>query len=258
MGILSTPPEEHYHEPARDVSWTAFMDIVESRRSVRVFDSTPIPDEVVRKCLCASLLTASSSNLQPWEFYWVKSPAAKEALVKACLSHPPAATAQTLIVCVARTHTWRKTRDHILETFHRASREDVHGVSRSTFDYYEKIVPFVYNQGPLGIFSPFKKLLYFALGFFRPVPRAPASPNDMKVWAVKSTALAAQTLMLAFRASGFDSCPMEGLDSTRVKKLLNLPRDATVVMVLGAGKRAPNGVYGPRLRCDDKQFIHEI
>jgi len=108
--ILSTPPTEKYVEPAREVSWKAFEDIVESRRSVRVFEPSPIPDEVVKKCLSATLLSRNSSNLQPWEFYWIKSSRLREKIVKACLSQPAAGTAQTLIVCVARTKTWNKHR----------------------------------------------------------------------------------------------------------------------------------------------------
>ena len=44
----------------------------------------------------------------------------------------------------------------------------------------------------------------------------------MKEWATKSTALAAQTLMLGVRAYGYDSCPMEGFDDKRVRKILKL------------------------------------
>ena len=64
--------------------------------------------------------------------------------------------------------------------------------------------------------------------------------------------------MLAFRAHGFDSCPMEGFDSTRVKKLLDLPKEDVITMVISAGKRAPNGVYGPRIRFDRKLFVQKI
>ena len=62
--------------------------------------------------------------------------------------------------------------------------------------------------------------------------------------------------MLAMRAHGFDTCPMEGMDSARVKKLLGLPKAAMVTMVISAGKRAEGGVYGPRLRFDRQHFVH--
>ena len=64
--------------------------------------------------------------------------------------------------------------------------------------------------------------------------------------------------MLSLRAAGYDSCPMEGMDGVRVKKLLNLPSQAEICMVISAGKRAPGGVYGPRIRFDSSYFIHEV
>ena len=80
----------------------------------------------------------------------------------------------------------------------------------------------------------------------------------MKIWAHKSTALACENLMLSLRAYGYDSCPMEGMDSYKIKKLLNLPRKAQITMVISAGKRAENGVYGNQVRFDSKHFIKVI
>jgi nitroreductase len=65
-------------------------------------------------------------------------------------------------------------------------------------------------------------------------------------------------LIDGFRAHGFDSCPMEGIDQKRVKKLLALPRDAQIPMVIGVGKRAPNGVYGPWIRFNRSLFVKEV
>ncbi len=61
--------------------------------------------------------------------------------------------------------------------------------------------------------------------------------------------------MLSIRAFGYDSCPMEGMDSKRIKKMLGLPRKAQISMVISAGKRAENGVYGERVRFDRDHFI---
>ncbi len=82
--------------------------------------------------------------------------------------------------------------------------------------------------------------------------------NDMNIWAQKSTALACQTFMLSLRAFGYDSCPMEGIDSYRIKKLLKLPKKAQISMVISAGKRAHNGVYGKRFRLEKERFIKII
>jgi nitroreductase len=64
--------------------------------------------------------------------------------------------------------------------------------------------------------------------------------------------------MLSITNQGFASCPMEGLDECRVKRVLGLGRKTRVVMCLGVGREAEGGVYGPRIRFDEKLFVHEI
>ena len=80
----------------------------------------------------------------------------------------------------------------------------------------------------------------------------------MRVWAHKTTALACENLMLALRAYGYDSCPMEGMDSRRIKKMLSLPKKAEVSMVISIGKRAKNGVYTKRFRLSSDKMIKII
>ena len=50
----------------------------------------------------------------------------------------------------------------------------------------------------------------------------------------QKSALACQNFMLSMRAYGFDTCPMEGFDSSRLKKILKLPKKAQICMTIGA------------------------
>ena len=61
--------------------------------------------------------------------------------------------------------------------------------------------------------------------------------------------------MMALVAQGYDSCPMEGFDHKRVKKILKLNYQSHVVMVIGVGKADPKGIYGERFRIDDNLVI---
>ena len=61
-----------YIEKAINVNKDEFIKVVESRRSVRIYDDSQVEEKDMLKCLELSLLSANSSNLQPWEFYWVK------------------------------------------------------------------------------------------------------------------------------------------------------------------------------------------
>ncbi|MGK5088483.1 nitroreductase family protein [Bdellovibrionota bacterium FG-2] len=255
--IFSEVPKLDYEEPAPEVSSAEFKKVVLSRRSVRVYTKDSVPENVMRECLELGLLSPNSSNLQPWEFYWVRSPEKKKLIVEACLSQPAAATAQELVVCVARTKTWKQNAKLMIQAFDQAQAQG-QTIPESVRSYYGKLVPLAYSQGYLGLWGALKSLIVKIRGLTKATPREPTSLSEMKIWASKTTALAAQTLMLAFRAYGFDTCPMEGLDSTYVKKALGLSKDAMVVMVLSVGKRAPNGIYGPRVRFESARFIKEV
>lgn len=50
------------------------------RRTVRDFDSRPVPRDVVETCLLAAGTAPSGANLQPWHFAVIESPAAKKRI----------------------------------------------------------------------------------------------------------------------------------------------------------------------------------
>jgi len=56
--------------------------------------------------------------------------------------------------------------------------------------------------------------------------------------AIRSGAFAAQNLMLTARELGYDSCPMIGFDIDALGRLLELPEDHVVVMMVAIGRAA--------------------
>ena len=74
----------------------------------------------------------------------------------------------------------------------------------------------------------------------------------------KSCALAAQTFMLAMSEQGYDTCPLEGFDSLRVKRVLGLPHNCGINMVITCGVRVPEGVRGERFRLPFSEFYHQV
>ncbi len=54
--------------------------------------------------------------------------------------------------------------------------------------------------------------------------------------AMRSCGIAAQTLMLAAKSLGYDSCPMDGFDFDGVARLNNLPDDHVIAMFVAIGK----------------------
>ena len=230
-----------------------FFETLEKRRSVRKYLPEPVPPGVIDKALSAALLAPNSSNLQPWEIYRITSPEKKTALVAACFDQSTAATAAELIVFTARTDTWRRNRALILEELEKRGN-----VPNQTLDYYKKIVPLMYAHGPLNLVGLLKRILFSVVGLFRPVPRGPFSKSKVKAVLSKTVALACQNFMLAITAQGYSTCPMEGFDEVRVKKILGLGGESSIVMVISVGKENPEGIYGLRLRLDPTLFLFEL
>jgi nitroreductase len=59
--------------------------------------------------------------------------------------------------------------------------------------------------------------------------------------AMCSCGIAAQTLMLTAKAMGYDSWRLEGYDTEGVAKLINLPPDHVVAMLLVVGRNMKHG-----------------
>ena len=249
---ISIGGKSRYYEPApQDIDIENFRKVVTSRRSVRKFTNKPIPQAVLDDCLDMALLAPCSSGLQQWEFYVVRSSDKKAKLVKACMSQLAAKTAAELIVCVART-------DRVDEFSRQMLREwPMPDVPKLVQRYYQ-LIPYNYASGPMNSFAYAKKAAFALGGLVAAVPRGPYTKSEVELWAAKSTALACENLVLAFRAHGFDTCMMEGFDEPLVRKLLNLNDQQYPVMVIGAGERAEDGVFFPQYRFDRELFIQKV
>ena len=80
----------------------------------------------------------------------------------------------------------------------------------------------------------------------------------MRIVAHKSAGLAAQNFMTSMAAIGYDTCPMEGSDTLRVKRILGIPWRAEINMIIGCGLRDENGIYGARFRVPFEEVYHQI
>ena len=231
----------------------AFREVVESRRSVRRFTDTPIPDDVLADCLRLAMLAPNSSNLQPWEFYVIDDADKRKRAIKNCMNQNAAKTSARLIAVVARTDVWRDHAQQLLREYPDKP------VPKKVKDYYTKVVAMDFLRGPVNLLSAAK---WSATQVVRRVKGPIKSPyytfEDIKNWATNNASLAAENLMLALRAHGFDSCPMGGFDEPAMKRLLKLSDDHHIIMMIGAGERADNGVYNTQFRFDQDQFVHYV
>ena len=239
------------------------QEVLEFRRSVRVYDEAQkIDTQVVKKCLELSTLAPSSSNMQLYEFYHITNPETLKKLSVACLDQTAASTAQELVVFVVRQDLYKKRSQEVLnferENIRRNSpveRQEKRIKDREM--YYGKIIPFLYARF-FGVLGFVRKLIAVPVSFFRPMVLQ-VSENDARIVAHKSCGLAAQTFMIAMANEEYDTCPMEGFDSKRVKNILNLPSSAEINMVISCGKRKGNeGIWGDRYRVPFEEVYKRI
>ena len=200
--------------------------------------------------------------MQLYEFYHVTHPETLEKLSVACFDQAAASTAQELVVFVERQDLYKKRSQAVLQ-FEKeniirnspAERQEKRIKDREM--YYGKIIPFLYARF-FGVLGFVRKLIAVPVSFFRPMVLQ-VSENDARIVAHKSCGLAAQTFMIAMANEEYDTCPMEGFDSKRVKNILNLPSGAEINMVISCGKRKGNeGIWGDRYRVPFEEVYKRI
>lgn len=229
----------------------SFDEIVHHRRSVRLYKDIPLDTERVRHCIELASLSPNSSNMQLWEFHHVTDPQLLKQLAEACLNQQAATTAKEMLVVVTRQDLFLNRAKTLLEMesqniIRNSPKEKQHARIHQRKLYYGNLMPFLYARF-FGLAGLVRMLVVNVIGLFRPIIYQ-VSENDMRVVVHKTAALAAQTFMLAMVNEGYDTCPMEGFDSRRVKKLLQLPRGSEINMVISCGIRDEQGVWGDRMR----------
>lgn len=231
----------------------AFKQVVEQRRSVRVFKDTPISDAVLDECLRLAILAPNSSNLQPWEFYIIESADKRAQASKICMNQNAAKTANKLVAVVARTDTWADNAKQIIKEY------PTKPLPSAVTDYYGKLIPLTFTRGPANVFAIPKRVGITAHRKLKgPIKTPMYSYKQVKNWATNNSFLAAQNFMLAMRAHGFDTCAMGGFDEPAMKKLLGLGEHQHIAMMIGCGERDDSGIYGEQYRFDFKQSVFRV
>jgi nitroreductase len=235
---------------------------IQYRRSVRIFKSEEQPDEKeVEACLKNAVLAPTSSNLQLWEFYHITSDTILKEMTKACLGQNAAKTAAQMVVVVTRKDLWRKRTQfnaaYLKSQMGDKPESEYSKREKFAINYYTKLIPTIYFD-VFGILGLLKYFVFNIVGIFKPVYRQ-VRLSDMRIVAHKSAALAAQNFMISMAAKGYDTCPMEGSDTLKVKRLLKLPAGAEICMVIACGIRDGNkGIYTERYRVPFEDVYYHV
>ena len=217
--------------------------------------------EKVKECIRLATFAPTSSNMQLWEAYHVTDPDKLRLMAEACLGQGSARSCKQMVVFVTRQDKWKAHAKAVLEAniaeIKRNSPEDrkVHRIDLQK-KYYAKLMPLSYKRC-FGLLGLVRKIVAQTVGLFRAIPRQ-VTEADMRTVVHKSCALAVQTFMLSMSEQGYDTCPLEGFDSWRVKRILGLPHDCGINMVITCGVRTEGGVRGERYRLPFCEFYHQV
>ncbi len=207
-----------------------------SRRAVKVVEPVEISEALREQMLDAARHAPSSFNMQPYRLYWVESPAGRRAVSELCFLQKPAATASALVVAVADIGSLRSTAELQLKWMRET---DFPPAKVRDYERTARIGRIIFAPGPFNLFGAFKWLVFQLVNTCKTIGLPPCSRQDLFKWAVKSTALACENLMIAAEALGLNTCPMEGFDSRRLAQFLGLSsRYHDIVMVIAIGKKS--------------------
>ncbi|WP_010506330.1 nitroreductase family protein [Komagataeibacter europaeus] len=174
------------------------LEAIQTRRAIRAYD----PDHAISPAELHDLLAAarrapSAFNIQHCRFVVVRDPALRRELRKVAWDQPDVTDASVLIVICADRDAWKKDPARY---FNGAPDDVKQRMAEMIRGYYEG--------------------------------REWVQQDET----MRSAGLAAQTLMLAATAMGYQSCPMDGFDYDAVGRLINLPADHVVAMFVVIGK----------------------
>ncbi|WP_308720555.1 nitroreductase family protein [Komagataeibacter xylinus] len=174
------------------------LEAIRTRRAIRAYDPDHrISDAELRTLLAAARMAPSAFNVQHCRFVVVKDPALRRELRKVAWDQPHVTDASVLIVLCADRDAWK---EDPARYFNGAPDAVKRQMAETITRYYEG--------------------------------REWVQQDET----MRSCGLAAQTLMLAATAMGYQSCPMDGFDYEAVGKLVNLPPNHVVAMFVVIGK----------------------
>jgi nitroreductase len=224
-----------------------FEALARGRRSVRNFRTDALPEGMLERLLDAARWAPSGYNLQPTHFYVVTDAVIKPALRVACMNQRQITEAPATVVFLGD----RRVVSNNFQEMLRAEEEA--GILHPKYKQsLEKYVPLAFDTGPLGIGWLWKAALPPVRRWALPTPELPAIHR--RFWLAKQVSLAAMVFMLAATAAGLGTCPMEGFDEQRVKKVLGIPAHMLVVMVVPVGYSADGELK--RSRFPLETFLH--
>jgi len=174
------------------------LEAIRQRRAVKHYDPEhEMRDEEIGQLLSLALLSPTAFNIQNWRFVLLRDPELRKQVRAAAWDQSQVTDASLLVVLCADLKAWDK----------------------DPARYWRNAPP------------PVQEFILPAIEqYYR------GRDQVQRDEAMRSCGIAAQTLMLAAKSMGYDSCPMDGFDFDAVAKLINLPEDHVIAMFVAIGQ----------------------
>ena len=174
------------------------LEAIYARRAMKHYDPEHVmPEEDIKTLFEAAMQAPTSFNMQNWRFVVVQDKELRKKLRAAAVDQAQVTDASILIVLTADLKAWEKD------------------PSRYWRNAPAEVADLLVNW-----MKPFYE----------------GKDELQRDEAMRSVGIAAQTLMLAAKSMGYDSCPMIGFDPEPVAELIGLPADHTLGMMVVVGK----------------------
>ena len=171
---------------------------IEARRSVKKFDPAHAMTEAeITRLMSAVLLSPTAFNIQNWRFVLITDPQVKQQFRQLGWNQAQFSDCSVIVLICGDRKAYAKDTDRYWASAAQPTREALVGMIRGYYD---------------------------------------AHPEDRRDENLRSGGIAAQTVMLAAKAMGYDSCPMSGFDFAKAAELVHLPADHDIVMSVTVGK----------------------
>jgi nitroreductase len=225
----------------------AVQNCIRDRRATRHFCHTALDESTLTTLLDSIRWAPSGYNLQPIHAIVVSSDAQKARLSWACANQSQIAEAPATIVLAGDKQVVKNNFEAVVATEREAGAIDTRYEG-----FLRKFVPLAFRTGPVGLNWLWKATLPPVARCFTAVPSLPAVQR--RYWLAKQAGLAAMNLMLSAHAAGLASCPIEGFDERRVRKVLAMPRSAVPIILVPVGH--PAREPGAKTRLPAERQVH--
>lgn len=174
------------------------IEAIHSRRGVKHFDPSHVmaPEEA-NEILSLAILSPTAFNIQNWRFVVVDDADLRVKIREAAWDQSQVTDTSLFIVLCADLKSWEKQP----ERYWVNAPKEVQEFMLPAIDAYYR-----------------------------------GKDQVQRDEAMRSCGIVAQTIMLAAKSLGYDSCPMDGFDFEKVAELIQLPDDHVIAMFVAIGK----------------------